>query len=161
MNFPRANCFILFDAVMLFLTRSLADQIRKHAAEEYPSECCGLLVGKAVPQAGVVVCEAHPLPNLCVSSRRSRYFGDPDVQLRLIFDARSRSLDMVGSYHSHPDIPARPSAFDVENAWPGYVYLIVSVYGGAAEDMQAWKMNTREEGFEQIDIVWQDADDRP
>lgn len=126
--------------------------------EEYPGECCGLLIGRLQPQAGVVVCEAPRLTNLCAGSRHSRYFGDPDEQLRLILEARLRSLDMVGAYHSHPDVPARPSAFDAENAWPGYVYLIVSVWGGKAEEMQAWRMKSREEGFEQIEIEWQDVD---
>ncbi|MGQ9696715.1 MAG: Mov34/MPN/PAD-1 family protein [Armatimonadota bacterium] len=143
---------------MLILSRAVADQIRKHAAEEYPDECCGLLIGKSGPQAGVVVCEAPRLPNLCTASRQSRYLGDPDEQLRLILQVRERSLDMVGSYHSHPDIPACPSAFDLQNAWPGYMCLIVSVYGGTAEDMQAWVMNTKEEGFEQVEIRWQNAD---
>ena len=39
-------------------------------------------------------------------------------------------LEIVGYYHSHPDHPAGPSAFDTEHAWPWYSYLIVRVDRG-------------------------------
>ena len=40
---------------------------------------------------------------------------------------RERGRELVGFYHSHPDHPAEPSAFDLEHAWPNLSYVIVSV----------------------------------
>jgi proteasome lid subunit RPN8/RPN11 len=49
-------------------------------------------------------------------------------------------LDVVGFYHSHPDVAARPSEFDKEHAWPYYSYVIVSVRGGQPFEMTSWRL---------------------
>ncbi|HVS71795.1 MAG TPA: Mov34/MPN/PAD-1 family protein, partial [Phycisphaerae bacterium] len=41
--------------------------------------------------------------------------------------------------HSHPDHAARPSRMDVELAWAGWVYVIVSVVGGRVGEVRAWR----------------------
>ena len=43
-------------------------------------------------------------------------------------DATGRAL--LGFYHSHPDHPAEPSAFDLAHAWPNLSYVILSVRDG-------------------------------
>jgi len=55
---------------------------------------------------------------------------------------------VVGFYHSHPDHPARPSAFDLEHAWPFYSYVIVSVEDGAVADMRSWRLRDDRSEFE-------------
>ena len=62
--------------------------------------------------------------------------------------ARAAGLDVVGFFHSHPDHPARPSAFDLENAWPFYSYLIVSVERGRAADSRSWRLAEDRSAFE-------------
>ena len=47
---------------------------------------------------------------------------------------RAAGQEIVGYYHSHPDHPARPSAFDTEHAWPWYSYLIVRIDHGRGAD---------------------------
>ena len=49
--------------------------------------------------------------------------------------------EIVGYYHSHPDHPARPSAFDAEHAWPWYSYLIVRIDRGRGADMASWVLD--------------------
>ena len=44
--------------------------------------------------------------------------------------AAKQALDVVGFYHSHPDHPAVPSAYDLQHAWPLYSYIVVAVGGG-------------------------------
>ncbi|MDR2489668.1 MAG: Mov34/MPN/PAD-1 family protein [Desulfovibrio sp.] len=46
-----------------------------------------------------------------------------------------RGLEVLGYYHSHPDHPALPSAYDLEHAWPFYSYVIVSIVKGNAGEM--------------------------
>jgi len=55
---------------------------------------------------------------------------------------------VVGFFHSHPDHPASPSAFDLEHAWPYYSYLIVSVGRGRVADARAWRLATDRSRFE-------------
>ena len=48
---------------------------------------------------------------------------------------------MLGCYHSHPDHPAAPSAFDTEQAWPWYSYIIVRVDRGRAAELTSWVLD--------------------
>jgi proteasome lid subunit RPN8/RPN11 len=129
------------------------DAIHRHAAVEYPAECCGALVGHA-DGALKQVTEVAPLSNLRHDaarageliplkqpgreSERNRYLIDPREQLRVEKDARARGLSVLGYYHSHPDHPASPSEYDREHAWPWYSYVIVSVEAGTPGDTRSW-----------------------
>jgi proteasome lid subunit RPN8/RPN11 len=139
--------------MVLRITQAQLEAIGQHGARDYPSECCGGLLGKAsgnAKQVTEVVAlrnlrhdpshaqELLPVEDLKRETERNRFLIDPLEQLRMEKDARSRSLDVLGYYHSHPDHPARPSAYDREHAWPWYSYLIVSVERGVAKDLTCW-----------------------
>ena len=58
----------------------------------------------------------------------ARFVVDPEDHIRGRREARSRGLEVVGFYHSHPRSPALPSETDrAEASYPGYLYLIVSL----------------------------------
>jgi proteasome lid subunit RPN8/RPN11 len=59
----------------------------------------------------------------------------------------------VGFYHSHPDHPAVPSAFDLEHAWPVYSYVIVSVRNGRAEDLLSYELRSDRSRFDAEDLL--------
>jgi proteasome lid subunit RPN8/RPN11 len=61
--------------------------------------------------------------------------------------AAAAGLEIIGFFHSHPDHPARPSAFDREHAWPWYAYLIVSVEDGRAVDWRVWELQEDRSAF--------------
>jgi len=129
------------------------ESIRRHGARDYPSECCGMLLGKMEGDAKYVT-EVVPLSNLRHDparaqellplddpgreSEKNRFLIDPLEQLRVEKDARRRGLDVVGYYHSHPDHPARPSNYDREHAWPWYSYVIIGVEKGMPKDLTSW-----------------------
>jgi proteasome lid subunit RPN8/RPN11 len=135
------------------LTPGHLDAIRRHAAREYPNECCGILLGRADGDSKEVL-EAIPLKNLRADretaqdilpledpgheSERNRFLIDPREQLRVEKDARARGLEVLGYFHSHPDHPARPSIYDREHAWPWYSYIIVSVERGEPKELTSW-----------------------
>jgi hypothetical protein len=87
-------------------------------------------------------------------SARNRYFIDPIDLLRVIKDARSRDLEILGYYHSHPDQPAQPSTHDRELAWPGYSYLIVEVLGGEPQEMTCWVLPGEGGRFAPEPVEW-------
>jgi proteasome lid subunit RPN8/RPN11 len=72
-------------------------------------------------------------------------------------EAREAGLDIIGFYHSHPDHSARPSQFDLENAWPAFVYVIVAVNQGKAGEMTAWILADDRSRFLPDEIVTQTA----
>jgi proteasome lid subunit RPN8/RPN11 len=113
--------------------------LTRHAAEAYPEECCGVLVGRTNGQ-GALVERVISAANERGDSRHNRYLISPQAVLTAQQEARSLGLDIVGYYHSHPDHSARPSDFDREHAWPALSYLIVSVAGGQVQDARSWRL---------------------
>jgi proteasome lid subunit RPN8/RPN11 len=137
----------------LQLNQTQTEAIRQHSVRDYPSECCGMLLGKAEGDLKQVR-EVVPLNNLRHEASRAqellpvddpgreteknRFLIDPLDQLRVEKDARARGLDVVGYYHSHPDHPARPSNYDRDHAWPWYSYVIIAVEQGVPKDLTSW-----------------------
>jgi proteasome lid subunit RPN8/RPN11 len=125
--------------VTLRIAASLLDAIRGQGEAAYPAECCGALVGRASADGKEVV-RLAPAVNRRTDDPH-RYLIAPDDLRRLEGEARAESLEVVGYYHSHPDHPARPSAFDTEHAWPWYSYLIVRIDHGRAADAASWVLD--------------------
>lgn len=97
-----------------------------------PAEACGLLSGSHPAQGVIAVAEIHPSDNLASDSDR-RFEIDAALQLRLQRELRAAGLEIVGVYHSHPEGDPMPSAADRDGAaYPGWVWLITGLSGGAA-----------------------------
>ena len=124
--------------LMLRMGSALIDEIRRHGERAYPAECCGVLVGTV----GDLKKAVRLIP---ATNRRTddphRYLIAPEDLRRIEADLRPLRLDVLGCYHSHPDHPAVPSAFDIEQAWPWYSYLIVRVNAGQAAEVASWVLN--------------------
>jgi proteasome lid subunit RPN8/RPN11 len=131
----------------LKIAAALAEAIRAHGKETYPHECCGFLLGAAGE-----VREIARASNAREDSPQNRYLIPPIEFVRVQRDADARGLDVVGFYHSHPDHPARPSAFDREHAWPGYAYLIAAVDGGLPGELRGFRFDAPDEPFAEIEL---------
>jgi proteasome lid subunit RPN8/RPN11 len=154
------------EGYQLWLSHDLAERIRRHGVETFPYECCGALLGRdsafeqnadANQQASDPpreVLELFPLVNRRDDSPRNRFAVTAEDVRDAEKAAGERGLEVVGWYHSHPDHPARPSAFDREHAWPWYSYVIVSVMNGAPAEMTSWRLNDdrQEYSAESIEI---------
>jgi proteasome lid subunit RPN8/RPN11 len=123
----------------LRLSGALADEIRHHGEAAYPAECCGAMVGR-VEGAAKDVLRLSPAVNRRTDDPR-RYLIAPDDLRQLEREVRGAGQEIVGYYHSHPDHPARPSAFDTEHAWPWYSYLIVRIDRGQGAEMASWVLD--------------------
>lgn len=114
-------------------------RIREWAEADYPVEACGLLIGKRVGDE-VWVRSVREAANLENDRAATRYELDPQAFLAADRDARQMGFDVVGFWHSHPDAPPAPSDTDLAAAWPGYLYMIVSVETGTAKEMRVWSL---------------------
>lgn len=119
--------------------------VRAHSLAAYPEEGCGVLVGE---DRGAIrrVALAIGVENVAREDRTRRYDLDPERFLAEDRRARARGLEVLGFFHSHPDAPAEPSAFDRERAWPYYTYLIARVAEGRVEEVRGWRLGAA--GFE-------------
>jgi proteasome lid subunit RPN8/RPN11 len=139
-------------AAPVTLTAEQRAAINRHAEATYPDECCGIILGAQRDGLRVIV-ELIEIENEWdAAERRRRFLITPQQMLRAEREARARSLDVLGFYHSHPDAPARPSEFDREHAWPFYSYLIAGVANGTVVDLTGWQLRDDRSGYEQIEL---------
>ena len=130
--------------------------IRRLGEAAYPHEGCGVLIGAYAGDAAVVE-EATSGRNLWSERLGDRYDLDPaDIQAA-DRTARSRGLDVVGFWHSHPDHPARPSQFDSDRAWVDYAYLIVNTVAGGSGELNAFGLEREGEGLRPITLALEGA----
>ena len=81
-----------------------------------------------------------------------RYEIDPHDFLRADRLAGEQGLEVIGAYHSHPDLPPVPSPVDAQEAFGGFAYVIVEVRKGRAAEMRSW-LFFDDEGFREQTIV--------
>jgi proteasome lid subunit RPN8/RPN11 len=127
-------------------------EIHHHGESTYPHECCGFLLGRAEENRRVVV-QTRRAQNQRDDSPQNRYQISPQEYIRADRAAREAGMDIVGFYHSHPDHPARPSQFDLDNAWPELAYVIVGVNQGKASETTAWMLADDRSRFLPEEIV--------
>jgi proteasome lid subunit RPN8/RPN11 len=102
-------------------------RIVEHARTGLPDEACGLLAGRITGETKLVE-KVYLLdnPDACPE----HFSIGPRAQLEAIRDMRALSLAPLGSFHSHPSTPARPSEEDINLAYdPGATCCILSLAG--------------------------------
>jgi proteasome lid subunit RPN8/RPN11 len=116
-------------------------ELRAHAEEEAPNECCGLVLFRN----GVAERYVRGINTLASPYRYSLHI-DPVVWADLGDD---EELEQA-IFHSHPETEPRPSRTDRENIgeWAGHPYLI---YGLHHDALRAWRV-TRD-GFEELELA--------
>ena len=136
------------------ITRALLAQIHAHLESSYPYEACGVMLGEGGVITEVVSAdnERTRLPRSSGDSARNRYLIDPLIYMKIERDADKRGLQLLGIYHSHPDVAARPSQFDLDHAWPDFSYLIVSICQGKAVESKSWRLRDDRSAFDQESV---------
>ena len=137
----------------LHISAAIARQIEEDGVRAYPSECCGILFGRDEPSRRIVERVRSTDNVFDASERRHRFSLDPLELMRAERDAADAGQLVLGYYHSHPDVPARPSEFDRSRAWPFYRYVIVSVQARRAVDITCWVLDDAAGAFDRQDIV--------
>jgi [CysO sulfur-carrier protein]-S-L-cysteine hydrolase len=100
----------------------IVEELKAHAREASPNECCGLLSGR-----DSTVATRHALRNLSPTPERN-YFASPEELFRAMRRIRSAEESLLAIYHSHPSGPAHPSDTDVAMAYyPDVIYLVISL----------------------------------
>jgi [CysO sulfur-carrier protein]-S-L-cysteine hydrolase len=94
--------------------------IIRHARDEAPRECCGLLVGQ-----DSLIDEFVGTRNLRASE--VAYEIDPADHFAVIKRTRRMGRTILGAYHSHPRSAAIPSPTDLAEAHAEFLYVIVSL----------------------------------
>jgi proteasome lid subunit RPN8/RPN11 len=115
---------------VLVLSEPVAVELGRRCAAAYPREACGLVLGRAEPGRRVAA-RLFEVRNVEPTDPRRGFVLEPAGFLAADVAARLAGLDVVGTFHSHPDTPASPSSADAAGAQPGWSHLIVRVTGVA------------------------------
>jgi len=100
--------------------------IEKHALKVFPLECCGLLIGK-IGKGIFDVKEVIQAEN--VHKSEVSFEADAELVYRAVNAAEVKELELIGIYHSHPNMRAYISAADAEimKLWPNVAWLVLGV----------------------------------
>ena len=155
---------------MLVIPQAILDNMVAHARELSPHECCGILSG-----TDNAVAECYRITNILASMsdmELARFDGaklsdlqrlSPEERADIAFqmdaremalaqrDIRSKGLDLLAFYHSHPASPARPSQTDISIAmefesyrsklnFPEPFHLIISLENSHAPITRAFRI---------------------
>jgi proteasome lid subunit RPN8/RPN11 len=132
------------------LTDSIMAGMHAHASFTYPEECCGLLVGSFEDGTKTKrALEAKRMGNVFRKEERfHRYTIDPKEFLVAESEAESHGFEVVGIYHSHPNAPAKPSAFDRDRAWPTLSYVVIEIRDAKPVETKSWVLKEDRSEFE-------------
>lgn len=132
----------------LGIDTEICEAMVAHARFCFPEEACGLIAvdGDALPRM------VYATTN--VDRSRVRFTVSPKEHFSAIRHAERSGWTIAGSFHSHPDSGAFPSAGDIEGALdPDWLYIIVGLGNGAPDvrgfrirDFQVAEVTLRELG---------------
>ena len=111
----------------------------EHAIQAYPGECCGILLGQEDQKGWRAVSVAVPCRNAYEGDRSDRFLIDPRDQIAADRRARAESLEVLGFFHSHPDHGLYFSQTDLENSWPWYSNIVLSIRKGEFSEAGAFR----------------------
>jgi proteasome lid subunit RPN8/RPN11 len=141
---------------MIRLSKKIVDEIEYHGEQTYPEECCGMLLGFSDHDIHSIE-SVIPIDNSQGDNRKRRFLITPEQYRQAEQLADKWKMELLGFYHSHPDHPAAPSAFDTDHALPWFSYIIVSVGHGKAAAMTAWLLNEERTQFKERKIMVEPA----
>jgi len=125
----------------------------KEAAERvYPFEVCGLLIGR-FNDNGWTIEEARQIENLNRERAADRFQLDPLGYQAVDRELRGSGREIIGVFHSHPDCPAKPSPTDLESAWEGFLYPIVSVCEAKTAQILTWTLDSSTSQFQRVNTT--------
>ncbi|MDO4344876.1 MAG: M67 family metallopeptidase [Eubacteriales bacterium] len=121
---------------MLKISENEIQKLCQYAVDEYPNECCGILLGSK--RTGSVQ-EIYRAKNVAAIDRKNLHFLMNPLELyRVELEAEKNHMEIVGFYHSHTDYPAVLSAEDISFMIQGCVYLVVPVMKGICGEIKCF-----------------------
>lgn len=131
---------------MILIPEKIIGRIKRQSERELPNEACGYLAGKDQ--------EASVIYEMTNADRSPEHFSFiPEEQFKVLKESRTKGLELIAVYHSHPSTPARMSEEDIRLAVdPDIVYVIYSLKDGTINGFKV------EEGSvidEEVEVIYE------
>ena len=147
----------------VILTANELDAIRRQAVEEYPHECCGVILSRGAERR-FFRCrnaqnEKHAEdPHKHPRDARTAYYIHDDDRFAMVRLEREGFGPAV-IYHSHIDAGAyfsetdkRQASFDDQPHYPDAIYVVVSVVSGRVTAVNAFRWHGGARDFLPVDL---------
>ena len=140
------------------------DLMHRQAIEEYPYECCGIIIGKPDTNEQDILYKCRNIqnklhekdPKTFERDARTAFYIDPKELMEILRDVHDKGMQIKVFYHSHPDHDAyfseedkRMALFDNEPSYLGATYLVISVYDSKIKNQALFAWNETKKVFEE------------
>jgi proteasome lid subunit RPN8/RPN11 len=125
----------------------------EHAQDTYPNECCGAMIG-TIDGDTKTVKVAVALDNAYAGAQGARYELRPEDLMKADREARSRGMDLIGIFHSHPDCDAYFSETDLKNSCPWYSFVVLSIKGGRFDHANSFLPNAEQTAADKEELTY-------
>ncbi len=139
------------------------NEVRRHSIEEYPDECCGVIVSFADGEQKAlrvrnIQDEMHAKdPERYPRTARTAYAGHPADLREALEAAEDPNCALVAFYHSHPDHDSYFSAEDTaqatpfgEPSYPDALQVVVSVYDRRVRVIKAFAWSADDGAYVEV-----------
>lgn len=145
------------------MDNSVLDEVHRRAVEEYPYECCGIIIGKPGISGEDILFPCTNIQNRLHEKDPRSYPRDAKTAfnidalelLKIEKEARTRGMAIKTFYHSHPEHGAyfseedkKQALFGEEPWYPDANHLVVSVYNGRIKDQAFFAWDPGKKVFE-------------
>ncbi|MCI0339779.1 MAG: M67 family metallopeptidase [Planctomycetales bacterium] len=149
------------------IPRAAHEEMRREAERGYPREGCGMFTGAggdprslAFHPCANIQDEAHAAdPARHPRDARTAYLLDPKAMLALLRASEREGRAIAGFFHSHPEHGAYFSETDRRDAtplgepsYPEAFQVVVSVRGGRAGDVAAFRWDPAARDFREVPL---------
>lgn len=140
--------------MQIHLSPELRAALLAHVESTYPNEGGGFLMGTWDEHSATLVDHSPVKNSFAEAEQFHRYAMTPLEYAHHEDAADARGLTLLGWYHSHPNAPAIPSAYDLNAAIEGtghhFLWLIAQVNAGQAVDLRAYRLRPDKSGFDEL-----------
>ena len=136
-------------AVLFELGNLHLDAVISHSQQEYPLECCGLLVGTKYSEFGKLkykVQQVIKLENLLKSA--SEFESSPESMFKAIRELRLSHLEILAIYHSHPNSFPVPSSKDICGHLSSEIFMLIIGNVKTDKNVGLWEITQQGERIE-------------
>ncbi|MCH8293547.1 M67 family metallopeptidase [Candidatus Poribacteria bacterium] len=149
---------------MLELRGETLDEIYAHAREEFPDECCGVILSSGdvefVRRCRNVQNERHAEdPETYPRDARTAYLMAPDDLIKIHKESETENRPIKAFYHSHPNHDAYFSEKDKADAtawgepmYPDAAYIVISIYDRVVKTKEAFAWSDTAGDFVEMPI---------
>jgi proteasome lid subunit RPN8/RPN11 len=136
-------------AVLFELGNLHLDAVISHFQQEYPLECCGLLVGTKKAHSNCQIWHVEMVLRLenCLKSA-TEFQSSPESMFKAMRELRQCDWEVLAVYHSHPNSSQVPSSKDICGHLSPEIFMLIIGNVKTDKNVGLWEITQQGERIE-------------